>query len=223
MCSHYQGIKGRERFFRMFHVYPPDEAGVYDVWPGYLASALRRPAAWDSGDGAVPALEAFNGRFGLLPHWTADPKSVRNTFNARSETVMTKPSFRDAWKRSQRCIIPADAIFEPDWRSGRAIATRVCAADDQPLAIAGIWACWKPPTGNPVLSFTMLTIPAPEQHLMHNFHKPDEEKRMVVILPQGTYADWLNAPLEKCGQFLQAYPSDRLHCSSEKDATPGLL
>ena len=46
-------------------------------------------------------------------------------FNAKSETVAENPSFREAWKRALHCIIPADAFLEPDWRSGKAIATRI--------------------------------------------------------------------------------------------------
>lgn len=73
MCSHYQAIKERERFYREFGVEPPDEEGKYDVWPGYMASAIRRPQHWDVGDEAVPPRESFAGRFGLIPHWATDP------------------------------------------------------------------------------------------------------------------------------------------------------
>ena len=41
MCSHYQGIKERERYRRMFGVDPPDDIGKYDVWPGYAATSTR--------------------------------------------------------------------------------------------------------------------------------------------------------------------------------------
>jgi putative SOS response-associated peptidase YedK len=99
------------------------------------------------GDEAVPKREALTGLFGLIPHWATDTKIGRQTFNARSETVASKPSFRDAWKRGQHCIIPAATIFEPDWRSGKAVATGVSSADGQPLGIAGLWASWKSPTG----------------------------------------------------------------------------
>ncbi|MFC7433134.1 SOS response-associated peptidase family protein [Hydrogenophaga bisanensis] len=36
-----------------------------------------------------------------MPHWATDLKICRSTYNARSETVATKPSFREAWKRAQ--------------------------------------------------------------------------------------------------------------------------
>jgi hypothetical protein len=32
---------------------------------------------------------------------------------------------REAFKRNQRCIIAAAALYEPDWRSGKAVASRI--------------------------------------------------------------------------------------------------
>lgn len=147
MCSHYQGIKERERYRRMFGVDPPDDIGKYDVWPGYAATFIRRPREADVGDEAVPEREALVGQFGLIPHWATDTTIGRRTFNCRSETASSKPSFRDAWKQGHRCIIPADAFFEPDWRTGKAIATRIANADGEPLGIAGLWSWWKSTKG----------------------------------------------------------------------------
>jgi len=210
MCSHYQAIKERERFVRLFGVYPPDPDGKYDMWPGYAGVMLRRPREADAGDDAVPPVEAVGGVFGLLPHWAKDAKLARSTFNARSETVHEKPSFRDAWRRNQHCIIPADAIFEPDWRSGKAVATRITRTDGEPMAIAGLWSWWRSPEGPIVLSFTMLTINADAHPLMCNMHRPNEEKRMVVVLPQAAQDDWLDAPAHQSMALLQPYPADKL-------------
>src|ERR1700752_4314348 len=46
-------------------------------------------------------------RWGLVPHWAKDPKSVRQPINARAETLATAPMFRDALAR-RRCLVPAD-------------------------------------------------------------------------------------------------------------------
>lgn len=213
MCSHYQAIKERERFYRLFGVYPPDPQGKYDMWPGYMGVMVRRPGSHDVGDDAVGAHEALAGRFGLLPFWAKDEKLARHTFNARSETVHEKPSFRDAWRQSQHCIIPAEAIYEPDWRSGKAVATRIARADSEPMGLAGLWSRWKSPAGEVVHSFTMLTINADDHPLMRNMHKPGEEKRMVVILPQGAFGDWLDAPANASRDFLRQFPADRLVAS----------
>ena len=215
MCSHYQGLKERARLEKEFHVTLPLYTGVYDVWPTYEGLFVRRPSEADVGDEAVPEREALNGRFGLLPHWAKDDKFGRRTYNARSETAATLPSFGDAWRKGQHCIIPADAIFEPDWRSGKAVPTRISRADGEPLGVAGLWSWWKSATGVEVLSFAMLTINADEHSLMRNFHKPNDEKRMVVILPQSAYADWLNAPPGRANEFLRQYPADVLVATTE--------
>lgn len=203
-------MKDRERYRRHFNVEPPDELGKFDVWPMYAASFIRRPREADAGDEAVPEREALAGQFGLIPHWATDTTIARHTYNARSETVATKPSFRDAWKHGQRCIIPAEAFYEPDWRSGKAVPTRIARADGKPMGIAGLWSSWKSPKGELIHSYAMLTINADEHRLMNQFHKPTDEKRMIVILPEGVYQDWLVAPLNRMEKFLAPYPADVL-------------
>jgi putative SOS response-associated peptidase YedK len=210
MCSHYQGVKDQERLRRHFGVAAPADPGREDLWPGYVGSFIRRHPLAEVGDEAVPALEALTGMFGLVPHWSADTKIARHTYNARSETVAVKPSFRDAWKHAQHCIIPAEAFFEPDWRSGRAVATRIASADGAPLGLAGLWARWRSPQGELVHSYTMLTINADNHPLMQQFHKPGEEKRMVVVLAPQLYQAWLAAPQAKAHDFLAAWPAERL-------------
>jgi putative SOS response-associated peptidase YedK len=60
-------------------------------------------------------------RWGFVPWWWSKPlEELRMaTFNARAETVTTKPVFRDAFKRS-RCLIPVSGYYEwqdtPGWR-----------------------------------------------------------------------------------------------------------
>lgn len=221
MCSHYQLLKDRERYTRSFGCPPPPHPYVHDLWPGSTGVFVRRPREADSGDEAVPDRESLVGRFGLLPHWAKDEKLSRHTYNARSETVHEKPSFRDAWKRAQHCIIPAAAIFEPDWRSGKAVATRIERTDGAPLGIAGLWSSWRSPDGEQVHSYTMLTINADEHALMRNFHRPHDEKRMLVILAEGSYDDWLQASAEQSRAFLQPYPADRLKAGAASPAAAG--
>jgi putative SOS response-associated peptidase YedK len=52
-------------------------------------------------------------RWGLIPYsWRKPLKEMRlATFNARAESVATKPMFRDEFK-SKRCLIPASGYFE---------------------------------------------------------------------------------------------------------------
>lgn len=210
MCSHYQAVEDAMRLGKEFSVKLTVPAGKSDIWPGYKASFIRVHPHADTGDDAVPSLECLTGLFGLIPHWAKDIKACRYTFNSRSETAAQKPSFRDAWRMRQRCIIPAEAIYEPDWRSGKAVATRIVRADGEPMGIAGLWSWWQSPAGESVLSFTMLTINAQDHSLMQRFHKPDGEKRMVVILPTQRYHDWLNATAEHGMAFMKPIAADLL-------------
>ena len=207
MCSHYQGIQGRERFERHFGIAPPADAGQADVWPGYRALFIRNTPPSASSD--ATRLQALSGLFGLVPHWSTDLRMTRSTYNARSETASEKPSFRDAWRRGQHCIIAAEALFEPDWRSGRAVAARIGSPDGAPLGVAGLWSCWRAQEQE-IFSFTMLTINADAHPLMRELHKPGDEKRMVVVVPPADYDQWLNLPARDSLGFLQAQSSASL-------------
>ena len=147
---------------------------------------------------------------GGLPHWAKDTEMARHTYNARCETVATKPSYRDAWRLGRRCIIPVQAFYEPDWRSGKAVPTRISRADGLPMGVAGIWKGWKSSSGDILRSFSMLTIHAGEHPLMRCFHRPDDEKRMVVILEPHQFDDWLYVPVEQIWAFLQTFPAEKL-------------
>jgi len=64
----------------------------------------------------------------------------------------------------------------------------------------------------------MLTSNAESHDPMKSFHKPADEKRMVVILPEATYAIRLKATSERSQEFLRHYPADRLLTSAAAPA-----
>lgn len=210
MCSHYDPQTDPARLRTFFGV---DAAGLGlkpSLWPGYHGPFVRKHEFADVGDEAVSFRELLVGSFGLIPHWSKDTNIARRTYNARSETVHEKPSYRDAWRLARHCIIPAEAIFEPDWRSGKAIPTRITRADSNPMGIAGLWSAWRNPTGEVTHSYTMLTINADDHPFMRQFHKPEDEKRMVVVLNEGDYDAWLQAPAAASRGFLRQFPADNL-------------
>ncbi|RYF72570.1 MAG: SOS response-associated peptidase [Comamonadaceae bacterium] len=214
MCSHYK-VPESLLFAKFWNLRLPEGTrDDRDLWPGYQGAFIRRPPERDSGDEAVPAVEALSGTFGLLPWWSKDASLAKRTYNARSETVAEKPSFRDAWKRAQHCIIPAASFYEPDWRSGKAVPTRFTAPDGGPIGIAGLWERWKTPAGI-VHSYTMLTVNADDHPLLRDYHKPQDEKRMVVVLPPAQYEAWLDAPVNESMEFMRQYPHDQLIATPE--------
>lgn len=220
MCSNYDACTSTstERLRLHFGVELP--AGVNlrkDVWPAYQAPFVRRHPNADVGDDAVPPRESLVGLFGMVPHWSGDVAFGRRTYNARSETVAEKPSFRDAWRNGQHCIVPVEAIYEPDWRSGSAVPTRIQRKDGHPIGIAGLWTSNRKATGEELLSFTMLTINADDHELFKHFHKPQDEKRMVVILHEHQYDEWLKAPAAKSMDFMRQYPAHLLISTPDPD------
>lgn len=214
MCAHYESVHDKDRLKQYFDINLPNELARRDVWPGYLSTFIRRHPHADVGDEAVPEREALAGSFGLIPHWSKDTKIARHTYNARTETVTEKPSFRDAWRKAQHCIIPVESFFEPDWRSGKAVATRIGNLNGEPLGVAGLWATWRDPMGETLHSFTMLTINADHHPFMNQFHKPADEKRMIVILPPERYDDWLRASVGMSEGFLKMWSTELMSASN---------
>ncbi len=69
----------------------------------------------------------------------------------------------------------------------------------------------------------MLTINAVGHDLMCQFHKPDDEKRMVVILPPDSYDHWLQATPQQSMEFMRQYPAERLQATTESSVQRSLL
>ena len=213
MCSNYTPTR-RDLLPEHFGVEPPASDWKDETYPGYLAPIIRLA---DDGSGDIDCEAAC---FGMVPHW-AELKLSRHTYNARSETVASKPSFRHAYAKRQLCIIPAESIFEPNYESGRAVRWKIARDDDAPMGIAGLWE-WRPnggPDDKPLLSFTMLTINADEHPLMKRFHRPEDEKRMVVVLEPQQYRPWLDADANAIASFLQPYPAHKLKAEAAPRAT----
>ena len=198
---------------------PPGGSHIY---PTQFAPILRRPPERESGDQAVPDVEVIQARFGLLPGFAKEVKYGTRTYNARSETVASLASFKGAWAKARHCIVPCEAIYEPDWRTGTHIPTRFRAADGGTLGVAGLWQPWRSSEGEWVNTFTMLTLNADDHDLMKYMHRPDpkrppemQDKRMVAILPEGLYEAWLDAPAAESLDFLRQYPADQLTATPE--------
>lgn len=217
MCSHYESITDADRLADLLDVAMPDDKGVADVWPGYMAILVRNRLK--DADPSAPAREAIKARFGLLPHWAKDDSRSRHTFNARSETVADLASYRDPWKKGQRCIVPLEGFYEPDWRSGIAIPTRFSAVDGKPLGIAGIWECNTRVGPEPLYSFAMLTLNADGHALLGEMHRPGDEKRMPAILPPDAYDTWLSGTADQARALIVQYPAEKLQSEQIKPGT----
>lgn len=130
-------------------------------------------------------------RWGLIPTWAKDASTAQ--INARSETLLEKPAFRESFER-RRCLIPADGFYE--WkRSDKSKQPFHFGMKDNSLfAFAGIWDRWRTPQGQIIESCAILTTTPNE--LLKDVHD-----RMPVILREDLYQQWLVAPVSKCGEL----------------------
>jgi len=186
-----------------------------EVFPGSLAPILVRG---DASHGEP--VRCIAASFGLVPHWCKDGQQAkdmaRKTYNARSETASDKPSFRHAWHSRQWALAPMSRFFEPCWEDathngGRSVRWQVTASNVELFAVAGLWEVWHNPFDQTdTTSFTLLTVNADGHPIMGRLHRPDDEKRMPVIVAPGQYAQWLNATPANAMQFMQPTPAHLL-------------
>ncbi|NPC56334.1 SOS response-associated peptidase [Caenimonas soli] len=191
----------RARLLSYFGVERDRDENPADTFPINVAPFIRLAKDGESG---VPVVN--DGLFGLLPHFASEVGFGRRTYNARSETVDRLPSFRDAWANGQRCIIPAEALYEPNYEGGKAERWAVYQEGYVPFGVAGIYTQWRDfKTGRDVYSFSMLTVNADDHPFIKRFQKPEDEKRMVVILHPSDYAEWLSCPVDEAKRFLKQW------------------
>jgi putative SOS response-associated peptidase YedK len=135
-------------------------------------------------------------RWGLIPSWAEDEKAANEimvkTFNARSETIETKPAFRESFI-SRRCLVPVRGFFEWQHIGGRKIPWYISLRGEDIFSLAGIWDSWKMKGGVSLNTFSVVTTRANE--LMSEIH--NTKKRMPVILPAAAEKLWLKEVLDK--------------------------
>jgi putative SOS response-associated peptidase YedK len=114
----------------------------------------------------VPVVIVENGarhfrlmRWGLLPAWVKDPGKFSLLINARAETVLEKPPFKNAMKR-RRCLIPADGYYEWQTSGGRKRPHFIYRRDAQPIGLAGLAETWIGPNGEELDTVAIVTAPA---------------------------------------------------------------
>jgi putative SOS response-associated peptidase YedK len=203
MSTQYECLKSPDLYAEAFGIAPPDALLGKEVWPRQPGFFIRK----------AQVSELAQGQFGLVPTWvkSASDAKLRSTKLAvtRYETMSTATATRDVWLKGQRCIIPMQAFLEDDWRSGKAVPTRIARVDGQPMGVAGLWERWTQ-GDQEIVSFTLLTVNANSHALMNRYGQNGNEKRMPAILNEGAWSAWLTAPLDKAREFMRAYPTNLL-------------
>lgn len=145
-------------------------------------------------------------RWGLVPSWAKDIEIGNRLINARSETIMEKPSYRNGFAR-RRCLILADGFFE--WKKGKMKNSPsqpyyFFLENKEPFALAGIWEIWQPPDGGELWSTTIITCDA------NDLVKPIHD-RMPVILDKDHMFDWLeDRPQKELVEMMSPYDDEKM-------------
>lgn len=202
MCIHFTATRNEAWVRKSLGTGLP-EGFAADVFPGYVAPIARL-------DETKQSVVTRSARFGLIPHWAKDATIGRKTYNARSETVAEKPSYRTPWRKRQFAIALLEDFYEPCWETGKAVPWRIRRTDGEPMGVASLWDQWvEPQTGEVVESFTMLTVNADGHPVMGRFHRPGDEKRSVVVLEPEQFRDWMAGEKSACEALVQV-PSSGL-------------
>lgn len=174
--------------------------------------------------------ESAVGQWGMIPATSSTSRPVTSagksmsTNNARSESMAKAWTYRFAWSRGQRCLIPATSYDEPYWGTGKNIWWRFWRADGQPWALAGIWSEWTDlATGEVLPNFTMITQNCDTHPLLNKFHKPDpklpsdaQDKRAVVPVEKSAWDQWLHGNQEQAQDLIRLPSMDLFqHCAAD--------
>ncbi len=126
-------------------------------------------------------------RWGLLPAWVKDPRAFSLVINARAETVLDKPAFRNAMKR-RRCLLPADGYYEWQPTPSRKRPFFIRPRDGKPVAFAGLAETWVGPNGEELDTVAIITAPAsPDLAALHH--------RVPVTIAPGDFDRWLDGSI----------------------------
>ena len=180
MCGRYASTLSGEELGRYFHA---DEIADVELRPSWnIAPTTNVPIVVEKRDDRARVVTT--ARWSLVPPFADSLTLKYPTFNARSETVTEKPTFRGSVGH-QRAILPADAYYE--WLTeGKVKTPHSVTSPAGELAFAALYSWWRAEPGSDwVLTATILTMPAPEPIAwLHD--------RTPVVLASKDWDWWLN-------------------------------
>lgn len=171
-------------------------------------------------------------RWGLIPAWWSKPlKELRlATFNARAETVRTKPFFREAFKRS-RCLMPVSGYYEwhyenPDDKKEKPQPYYFTRRDGSVMTIAALCDTWRNKAEDTNVRSCTMVITEPNKFVA------EVQDRMPVVLESSQFDQWMNGTPDEAASLmrpasetiLQKWPvSKRINSSRTPGDDPTLI
>ena len=181
MCGRFNSIASGKDFASVYDAqFLTDELlPNFNVAPTTLVYVLHRQ------DGGR-VLDAMS--WGLVPSWSKDKTRAASMINARSETLIEKPSFRNLVSE-HRCVLPVQGFYEwqnllSETKKPKKQAHYISRVDERPMTLAGLWTIWKQPDSSLLRTCTIITTEANEK--LSPIHH-----RMPVILERDSVEIWL--------------------------------
>lgn len=156
--------------------------------------------------------------WGLIPFWVKDSYNAAQirikTFNARSESIQEKPSFRHTIEK-QRCLVLTDGYYEWQHQGKEKIPYFIRLKEDIAMPMAGLYDKWTDrETGEILQTFTIITTAA--NSMLEKIH--NTKKRMPVILSGEAEKVWQDPETsqEKALELLKVF-DERYMVAEEVD------
>ena len=167
-----------------------DSSALYDFDFNYFYRAFSNPFIPVIAQEDTSQVQLM--QWGLIPAWSRDRGEAdrirKGTYNARSETLHEKPSFKGALS-GQRCLIISGGFFEWQLVNQVKIPWYISLKNGDPFVFAGIYDTWRDPHSGE-LSRTCSIITTRANPLMERIH--NTKKRMPVILSKEFENEWIS-------------------------------
>lgn len=205
MCNRYRVASDIEKLRTIFENAPDDWLAATDqkydtVYPKSLVPAYLK----------VNGEEMFKQfRWGIHPSWAKTKSQVLT--NSKSEEVFTKPTWKTSFER-RRCLLPADAFYEPATVDGKKYQMRFELKSGSPFAFAGLW---ENSQKEAVTCCSILTCEP--NSLVGEIHG-----RMPVIIPSELFEYYLSVPPEEVldlKDVLKPYPAEDMTGTFDSTST----
>jgi putative SOS response-associated peptidase YedK len=198
MCGRYAITTAPEAIRRLFgYREQPNFPPRYNVAPTQPVPIVRM----------VEGKRAFAlVRWGLIPAWVKDPRAFSLLINARGESVLDKPAFKNAMMY-RRCLVPADGFYEWKREGEKKRPYFVWLKGGGPLAFAGLWESWMGPNGEEQETAAIVTTTACRS--IAHIHD-----RMPVIVPPEAFDFWLDPKVdaEMASAAIQPARDETIEC-----------
>lgn len=133
-----------------------------------------------------------------------------DSFNARKETLASRPAFRKPWKEGLRCVMPAEAFQERANMDGAPTEFKNRSWEitlDRPAYMGGVWDRWER-RGETLDSCTIITMDSEGHKVLRSIW----HERHPLLLTETQAVEWLDpkTTMERARQMVMQFDPDRM-------------